>query len=139
MKPFGSVVFVHVPQRYRSKWDQKAEKCIFVGFSDNVKGYRVLDSRGKIVFVRDVQFVEEMPRKFKKNSKVCVSNMDDISMRNVCGRDESRLMPVVHSEGVGGGSMIVCIGVIISIWKMQLSIHKLLQAIPIILLLNQMI
>lgn len=40
-KSFGSVVYVHIPKQKRHKLDEKAEKCLFVGYGENIKGYRV--------------------------------------------------------------------------------------------------
>ena len=33
--------YVHVPKENRSKLDNKAEKCIFIGYKDGVKGYKL--------------------------------------------------------------------------------------------------
>ena len=48
---------MHVPKEKRRKLDNKAEKCIFVGYRDGVKGYKQwnLVTR-KIVYSRDVDF-----------------------------------------------------------------------------------
>ena len=37
---FGCESFMHVPKEKRSKLDNKAEKCIFVGYKDGIKGYK---------------------------------------------------------------------------------------------------
>ncbi|GJX06710.1 retrovirus-related pol polyprotein from transposon TNT 1-94 [Tanacetum coccineum] len=39
-KVFGCTVFVHIPKSYRDKLDPCAEKCVFVGYGVNQKGYR---------------------------------------------------------------------------------------------------
>jgi len=36
---FGSPVIVHIPKQKRLKWDPKSQKMLFVGFSDNTKGF----------------------------------------------------------------------------------------------------
>ena len=33
--------FMHVPKEKRSKPDNKVEKCIFVGYKDGIKGYKL--------------------------------------------------------------------------------------------------
>ena len=64
---FGSPVMAHVPKERRLKWDRKAEQYILVGFSENVKGYRVYDPRKNIVIVkRDVIVMEE--KTYTKNT-----------------------------------------------------------------------
>ena len=39
-KVFGCIAYVHIPDELRSKLDPKAEKCIFVGYSLEQKGYK---------------------------------------------------------------------------------------------------
>lgn len=56
---FGSEVYVHVPKQKRSKLDPKAKKCIFVGYDDNHKGFRVMDECNRISVARDVKFLAE--------------------------------------------------------------------------------
>ena len=41
LRVFGCEAFVHVPKEKRSKLDNKAEKCIFVGYKDGIKGYKL--------------------------------------------------------------------------------------------------
>lgn len=58
-KRFGCTAFAHVPAQKRKKLDVKGVECIFVGFSDNAKAYRLYcDSSMKIITSRDVQFIE---------------------------------------------------------------------------------
>ena len=35
---FGCTVFVHIPNKFRSKLDPRAEKCVFIGYVPNKKG-----------------------------------------------------------------------------------------------------
>lgn len=69
LRVFGADVFVHIPKEKRRKWNVKARKGIFVGYDDNIKGYRVYipDDR-KIEVSRDVVFKENT-----KNNDSCVS------------------------------------------------------------------
>jgi transposase InsO family protein len=41
LKVFGCDAYVHVPKENRSKLDKKAEKCIFIGYKDGLKGYKL--------------------------------------------------------------------------------------------------
>lgn len=83
LKIFGSSVMVYVPKEKRKKWDQKAEKLIFVGYDDNTKGYRCIngDTR-KLTISRDVKFLEDtsVPENvtIKMDEKLVVSpNLED--------------------------------------------------------------
>jgi hypothetical protein len=40
IKVFGCDAYVHVPKENKSKLDKKAEKCIFIGYKDGLKGYK---------------------------------------------------------------------------------------------------
>lgn len=62
MKPFGSTCFIGVPKQRRTKFDQRAQKGIMVGYSSRIKGYRVLlPETGKVVESRNVTFAEQEP------------------------------------------------------------------------------
>jgi hypothetical protein len=55
LRIFGSTVMVHVPKEKRRKWDKKADKMYLVGYSENIKGYRLYDPESrKIIVARDV-------------------------------------------------------------------------------------
>jgi hypothetical protein len=58
-KVFGCIAYVHVPDEKRSKLDLKAEKCIFIEYSLEQKGYRCFNpSTRKLQVSRDVVFDE---------------------------------------------------------------------------------
>lgn len=60
LRAFGTGVYVHIPKQKRRKLDPKSKKCIFVGFDDNIKGYRVYDPDTRsIEVVRDVKFLSD--------------------------------------------------------------------------------
>ena len=59
LKIFGYEAFMHVPKEKRSKLDNKDEKCIFVGYKDGIKGYKLWNPvTRKTVYIRDVFFRE---------------------------------------------------------------------------------
>jgi hypothetical protein len=59
LRVFGCIAYVHVPDEKRSKLDPKAEKCIFIGYSSEQKGYRCFNpSTRKLQVSRDVVFDE---------------------------------------------------------------------------------
>ena len=58
---------MHVPKENRSKLDVKSKKCIFLGYGDGERGYRLWDpSALKLVRSRDVVFNEN--NMFKEES-----------------------------------------------------------------------
>jgi len=60
LKVFGCVAYAHIPDQLRRKLDSKGEKCIFIGYSEESKAYRLYIPSTKKFFVsRDVQFIEE--------------------------------------------------------------------------------
>lgn len=40
-KVFGTKVYVHILKQKRLKWDPKAIEGIYVGYSEEIKGYRI--------------------------------------------------------------------------------------------------
>lgn len=57
---FGSRAYVQIPEQHCRKLDQKAEELLFVGYSEETKGYRLLDKETeKIKISRDVVFLDE--------------------------------------------------------------------------------
>jgi transposase InsO family protein len=59
LRVFGCIAYVHVPDEKRSKLDPKAEKCIFIGYSLDQKGYRCFNpSIRKLQVNKDVGFDE---------------------------------------------------------------------------------
>jgi hypothetical protein len=59
LKVFGCDAYVHVPKENRSKLDKKAEKCIFIGYKDGLKGYKLWNPETKkVMYSRDVVFRE---------------------------------------------------------------------------------
>ena len=60
-KIFGCIAYAHVPEQKRTKLDNKGEKCIFLGVSDQSKAYKLYNPiTKKIVISRDVIFDEKI-------------------------------------------------------------------------------
>jgi len=61
-------VYVMCNSQERTKLDPKSRKCIFLGYADNVKGYRLWDPTAcKVVISRDVVFAENELQSEQKN------------------------------------------------------------------------
>eukprot|EP00253_Pinus_taeda_P013492 PITA_13492 len=56
---FGSEAWAHIPDENHKALEPKSEKCTFVGYSEDVKGYRLIPFKSKNVIIRrDVKFDE---------------------------------------------------------------------------------
>ena len=67
-KGFGFVAYAHVTDVLRRKLDNNGHKCIFVGYFEDTKSYRLYDPvTRKLIISRYVQFVENYAwdRKFE--------------------------------------------------------------------------
>eukprot|EP00253_Pinus_taeda_P032730 PITA_32730 len=59
LRVFGCDAYVHVPKEKRTKLDSKSEKCIFIGYKDGLKGYKLWNPvTSKAVYNQDVVFRE---------------------------------------------------------------------------------
>jgi len=102
---FGCIPYVHVPDEKRSKLDPKAEKCIFIGYSLEEKGYRCFNSSiQKLQVSRDVVFDEMVswysPLKVAEDGE---ARNDDVSS-NV--EQESQLISGAQEFSISGSSSI---------------------------------
>ncbi|KAK3030461.1 hypothetical protein RJ639_039146 [Escallonia herrerae] len=60
LKVFGSIAYVHVPDQQMKKLDDKSEKFVFIGYSQESKGYKLYNPVDKKLKVsRDVTFDEK--------------------------------------------------------------------------------
>ena len=56
---FGCAAYSHIPKDERTKLSPKARRCIFLGYRDVTKGYRLYDpSKVRVIHSRDVIFDE---------------------------------------------------------------------------------
>lgn len=80
-KVFGSTVYVHIPKQNRRKLDQKAIKCLFVGYSENTKSYRVYDPvKNTVKTVCDVIFEKNVKERETRSVDVCKTTDKNISI-----------------------------------------------------------
>ena len=69
---FGSTCYALIPKGQRNKLGARSRKCIFLGYSNTSKGYRLYDEANKkFVIARDVIFLES-----SKSDKVVERQLD---------------------------------------------------------------
>ena len=66
---FGCPVYIHIPKEKRTKLDPSGKKGIFVGYSENLKAYRIyFPGYKKIDISRDMTFYQDSG--YKKSRKL---------------------------------------------------------------------
>ncbi|GKV15798.1 hypothetical protein SLEP1_g26549 [Rubroshorea leprosula] len=79
LRVFGCKAFMHVPKEQRSKLDDKAIPCIFVGYGDEEFGYRLWDpEKKKTVRSKDVMFHEHEKINDLKENKATGSSREGV-------------------------------------------------------------
>jgi hypothetical protein len=70
LRIFGCIAFAHIPEHMRKKLEEKSRKCVFVGYPERTKGYKLFDlSTKSFIRSRDVIFDEKKFNEFNsKNS-----------------------------------------------------------------------
>jgi transposase InsO family protein len=59
LRVFGCIAYTLIPSQRRTKLDEKSEKCLFIGYCIQSKGYRLYNpNNGKIMVSRNVIFDE---------------------------------------------------------------------------------
>ncbi|MCO5602817.1 hypothetical protein L7F22_056956 [Adiantum nelumboides] len=89
---FGCLAYAHIPQKLRGKLDDKAVKCIFVGYNSGSKGYRLYNpATNKIFEGRDVIFAETIAQPMVAFDVPHMQTQDEFEgfLRSFCG--ESRI------------------------------------------------
>ena len=73
LRVFGCNAWAYIPKEKRREMDMQSKPCIFVGYPEDVKGYRLLDSdTHELLISRSVRFDERPPQHL-------VSSYDDPS------------------------------------------------------------
>ena len=68
---FRSVAYSHVLAEKRKNFDAKREKCIFIGYSDHTKGYKLFNPViGAILISCDIRFSEDESWEWMKSEKM---------------------------------------------------------------------
>ncbi|KAJ9537516.1 hypothetical protein OSB04_030249 [Centaurea solstitialis] len=84
-KVFGCIAHVHVPDKNRTKLEDKSIKCVFVGLSEESKAYKMFNPvTRRVIISRDVKFEEDQSWDRGRSSDeenedmlVCDENIED--------------------------------------------------------------
>ncbi|GKU89839.1 hypothetical protein SLEP1_g3924 [Rubroshorea leprosula] len=93
---FGCIAYAHVPDQKMSKLDDKGEKCIFLGVSDQSKAYRLYSPlTKKVIISRDVVFDEASTWSWTEKSRQKIpadfENGEDVTVQNSEGQTSADL------------------------------------------------
>ncbi|KAH9659545.1 hypothetical protein KPL70_023885 [Citrus sinensis] len=98
---FGCHVYVMYNAQERTKLDPKSRRCIFLGYADGVKGYRLWDPTAhKIVISRDVVFVEDQLQRRDEDDDTTKEKLETVPVyveNNLEDSDSSETAPE-HEE-----------------------------------------
>ena len=95
---FGCPGYVTYNSQERSKLDPKSRKCIFLGYADGVKGYRLWDPTAhKVIVSRDVIFAENELQSEQKDDGTS-KDVTTIQIDEKSGEDDSSEAEPDHEE-----------------------------------------
>ncbi|GJX56147.1 gag-pol polyprotein [Tanacetum coccineum] len=132
---FGSPVYVMYNTQETTKLDPKSKKCLFLGYTNGVKGYRLWDPTAyKVVVSRDVVFMEDkiqenkegdsttrettsiqMEKKFQSNDSFEAAPQHEVNETNksqapaTCTLNRERRRPRWHSDYVMERNVAYCL------------------------------
>ncbi|CAL8165494.1 unnamed protein product [Prunus armeniaca] len=91
LRVFGSLCYAQIPEQQRQKLDQTSTRCVFLGYGNCEKGYRLYNlESGKVIISRDVIFNEEGSWDWNAQKESCVSvSLTDVVNENGKEIDES--------------------------------------------------
>jgi hypothetical protein len=75
LRTFGCIAYAHIPSELRKKLDDRSEKCIFTGYSETSKAYRLYNPiTKKLILNRDVKFLENQFWNDSENQQMDILN-----------------------------------------------------------------
>jgi hypothetical protein len=76
LRTFGCIAYAHIPSELRKKLDEKSDKCIFTGYSETSKAYRLYTPiTKKLILSRDVKFLENQFWNDSENQQMDIQNL----------------------------------------------------------------
>ncbi|CAM8885291.1 unnamed protein product [Rhodiola kirilowii] len=101
-KIFGCIGYVHIPRQIRVKLDDKSQKCIFLGVSEESKAYKMYDPlSNKVIISRDVIFDEQQCWDWERTQK---EETDDMLIVDDEVNDENEDAEGDDNHGSSSGS-----------------------------------
>jgi hypothetical protein len=107
LRVFGCTAYCHVPDEERKKLEPKARKCVFIGYNELKKGYRVMTvcSQLRVRCSRDVTFHETDftgAQELRQYGRFASDEEDaedfDTTLEKLCFRGETELIKIVSTE-----------------------------------------
>jgi hypothetical protein len=97
---FGSLAFVHVPKEGRKKLDSKTQACLFLGYDDESKTFRLFDpEKCKVVLSRDVVCDESrVGYQFLTNKSEKLDDLFSISFNSNEDFDTTETTGIPHEQ-----------------------------------------
>lgn len=102
LKVFGTKVYIHIPKQKRLKWDAKAKTGIFIGYSEESKGYRIwIEDKNKVEIHRDVFFETEVtPTIITRNNGKGeeIMDVDEVERKEETQESDNDVETLMNSE-----------------------------------------
>lgn len=99
LKVFGCKAMAHIPKVQRSKLAPKAVECIFVGYSEQSKAYRLYDKKArKVIMSRDVTFIESSEDQVTQSK---LNSNGSVFLPKAPTEDETHVSDVYESDSSG--------------------------------------
>ena len=107
LRVFGCNAFSHIPKDERRKLDAKSIKCMFIGYCDNQKAYKLFDpSTHRLLASRDVVFHENANEGDKINNTSVWHAIDDyVKIDTSVDQEHEQAQEQIQDEEQGASSI----------------------------------
>ena len=101
-KIVGNKVSVHIPKENRLKWDAKNKEGIFLGYGEDIKGFRIyFPDKNKVETLRDVIFLPEKNQEIKNTQREILNIEENDDIKNDLETDDGQV------EGNSGQNNVI--------------------------------